>query len=144
MKDTLCIPRRVADRITRLGSSKYVRDPTSHLTAVSGCRISPGVRAQGLYKVAYLQMYMTDKAVTYRPEGFHWGKHLTGKEILKNKAEDYCRGLYNLYCDASQKNYGHARIEVRVPIQHADKVMVDVDIDLYRRSLVSFDPVIWW
>ncbi len=36
-----------AARITRPGSSKYIRDMTSHLTSVSGCRISPGVRAQG-------------------------------------------------------------------------------------------------
>ncbi|KAF8950009.1 hypothetical protein BDZ97DRAFT_1771900, partial [Flammula alnicola] len=55
VKSVVKISTRHANRITRPGSSKYIRDMTSHLTAVSGCRISPGVRAQGPYDVNYFQ-----------------------------------------------------------------------------------------
>lgn len=146
VKHALSIDTSNAQRITRPGSSKYIRDLTSHLTAVAGCRISPGARAQGPHEAAYLQMYTTDKAVIYRPEGAHFGKHLTGKEILENKADAYCRGLYNLYTDASNKNNGHARVEVRVPYEHAASVLVNIDTvhELFVTSLICVPSVVWW
>ncbi|KJA13180.1 hypothetical protein HYPSUDRAFT_209763 [Hypholoma sublateritium FD-334 SS-4] len=106
VKHILSIDTSNAQRITNPGSSKYIRDLTSHLTAVAGCRISPGVRAQGPHEAIYLQMYTTDKSVIYRPEGTHFGKHLTGKEILDNKVDAYCRGLYDLYTDADTAAIG--------------------------------------
>lgn len=143
-KSILAINTNNAARITRPGSSKYIRDMTSHLTAVSGCRISPGVRAEGRYEVHYLQLYTTDKSITYRPEGIHFGKFLKGEDILKGKADDYCHDLYELYRQAADKNYGLARVEVRVPIEHATNVILNVNINRLRNSLVSFDPVVWW
>ncbi|KAF9470635.1 hypothetical protein BDN70DRAFT_901951, partial [Pholiota conissans] len=143
-KDALKITEHHARRITRPGSSKYIRDMTSHLPSVSGCRISPGVRAQGPYEALYLQTYTTDKAITYRPEGSHFGKFLRGEDIISGKADDYCRGLYDLYRQATDKNPSRARIELRVPMQHASRVLLDVDIDHFRDGLVIFDPIVWW
>lgn len=144
VKHVLGIPDRTAERITQPGSSKYVRDMTSHLTAVSGCRISPGIRAQGPREAVYLQLYTTDKSITYRPEGAHFGKFLKGQDILKGKADDYCHDLYEVYREASEKNYSLARIEVRVPFSKAADVMSTVNVETFRRGLVSIDPVIWW
>lgn len=144
VKAALQISTSNANRITQPGSSKYLRDMTSHLTAVSGCRISPGARAEGPYEAVYLQMYTTDKSVTYRPDGSHFGKFLTGQDILKGKVDDYCHELYELYREATEKNYALSRIEVRVPVYNATSVLLDLDINTIRNGLVSFHPSIWW
>jgi hypothetical protein len=144
VKDVLDIPPLHARRITQTGSSKYIRDLTSHLTSVSGCRISPGVRAQGPHSALYLQMYMTDKSITYRPDGSHFGKFMRGQDILQGKADDYCHDLYTVYRDATTKNPSLARVEVRVPLADAANVLVDVDIDALRGGLVCFTKSIWW
>ena len=49
VKHALSLNTSNAKRITTPGSSKYIRDLTSHLTAVAGCRVSPGVRARGCH-----------------------------------------------------------------------------------------------
>ena len=73
-------------------------DLSAHLTGLSGCRIEPGRRAEGPGEVRYLQMYTTDKSVTYHPEGRHHGKVLTGKDVLSAKEDPaFCTGLYEAY-----------------------------------------------
>lgn len=62
--DILQINETHANRITTLGSSQYARDMTSHMPALSGCRIKPGESAKGPYSAHYLQLYLTDKSVT--------------------------------------------------------------------------------
>lgn len=89
-------------------------------------------------------MYTTDKSITYRQDGSHFGKFLLGKDILKGKADDYCHDLYEVYREASVKNYSLARVEVRVPFAEAAHVLVDRDIRIFRKGLVSIDPVVWW
>lgn len=144
IKNVLAIPSQHARRITQPGSSKYMRDMTSHLTAVSGCRVSPGIRAQGPFNALYFQMYMTDKSITYRPDGNHFGKFLRGQDILRGRADNYCHDLYEVYREASQKNYSLARVEVRVPLAEATNILLDIDIEVFRGGLVCFDPSIWW
>lgn len=144
VKNVLDIRTSHARRITQPGSSKYMRDLTSHLTTVSGCRISPGVRAQGPHEAVYFQMYTTDKSITYRPDGNHFGKFLRGQDIIKGKSDDYCHDLYEVYREASEKNYSLARVEVRVPLSNTNDVLLDLDVDVFRNSLVSFDPSVWW
>ena len=117
---------------------------TSHLTSASGCRITPGIRAQGPYDVLYLQMYTTDKSITYRPEGTHFGKFLKGEDIIKGKAADYCYGLYELYRHAAEKNPSLARLEIRVPIVYASDVLLHMDAGRIRDALVIFDRTVWW
>lgn len=116
---------------------------TSHLTDVSGCRISPGVRAEGIYEAVYLQMYATDKLITYHPEGTYFGEYLKGEDIIKGKADDYCHDLYELYRQAADKNYALARIEVRVPLRHDATILIDIDANRFRGGLVVIKPVVW-
>lgn len=137
-------PPHHARRITSIGSTKYTRDMTSHLTSVSGCRIEPGSRAQGPFKVKYLQLYTTDKSLTYRQEMGHHGKFITCTEVLKGKWEDYCSNLYAVYLAAIEDSYSLARAEVRVPLEHATNVLVDLDAQAIRGWLVSFPRVVWW
>jgi len=133
-----------AERITSIGSSKYTRDLTSHLAEVSGCRISPGTRGRGPYEVAYLQMYPTDKSLTSRKDEGHHGKFIDCKDVLKGKTDTFIDSLYSLYLNAIDDKYSLARMEVRVPLEHACDVFLDLDEDIVRNSLVSFSRVEWW
>ena len=133
-----------ATRITSRGSSKYTRDMTSHLAQVSGCRVRPGVQGRGPYKVVYLQLYCTDKTHTYRLDQGHHSKYLNCTDIAKGKEEKFLSSLYKLYVNAIDKHSAQARAEVRVPLEFADQVLLDIDADVIYNSLVSFPPVEWW
>lgn len=144
VSNVLELPPTTAARITAQGSSKYARDMTSHFTSVSGCRISPGLREQGQYEVAYFQMYTSDKSITYCPEGRYSAKHLTGREIIKGREDAYCHDLYELYRETVGLNYWLARIEVRVPLHHTSTVLIDIDASRFVRGLVQFEGAVWW
>ena len=144
VKEVLGIPEHHAYRITSITSTKYTRDMTSHLTAVSGCRISPGARAEGRFSVQYLQLYTTDKSLTYRQDRGHHGKFITCKDVLAGKAEGYCGSLYGVYLAAMKDNFSLARLEVRVPIKHATSVLLGLRHRTICQWLVSFPRVVWW
>lgn len=134
-----------ASRITKIGSSKYSRDMASHLTAVSGCRIEPGSQAEGEYRAIYLQMYTTDKALTYSPEGRNHGKAITMAAAMgPTQPPNFISGLFDLYSSASENSPSNARVEVRVPIEHATSVFLNIGGDLLRDSLLSFTTEEWW
>jgi hypothetical protein len=143
VKESVEIPDASAARITKPGSSKYARDIVSHLPAVSGCRISTG-RANGPLDIVYLQMYTTDKALTYRPDGRHYGKYLTGRDLLQGKGPEFIDNLIDLYNHAIHTNSSHARIEVRVALAHAADALFQISDDHLRDSLVSFPRYEWW
>ncbi|KAI6111421.1 hypothetical protein F5141DRAFT_1003861 [Pisolithus sp. B1] len=143
--NALQIPMEASRGITSLGSSKYARDLCSHLLDISGCRIEPGERTRGTFNTAYLQMYTTDKAPTYHPEGSFHGKAIRGQEILRAKhAPAFCKGLYEAYCNSATHHDSNARIEVRVSLQYGHQVMRILPDDIIRQSLVSFTREIWW
>lgn len=133
-----------AARITRPGSSHYYRDIASHLPAISGCRITPGKTTRGPLNISYLQMYTTDKALIYNPEKGHFGKFVTCTQILSGSGSGFANKLYQLYRNAMPKNYSLARVEVRVPLQHASEALLDLDFETLSSSIVSFHPNIWW
>jgi hypothetical protein len=133
-----------AQRLTSVGSSQYARDMTSHLPQVSGCRIGPGVQGQGPHKVAYVQLYCTDKSITYHPDQGHYGKFITCSDVVKGKAKDFIDQLYSLYLNAIDNNDAQARMELRVPIEVASDVLLGMDVDVICGGLVSFPSVEWW
>lgn len=134
-----------ASRITSLGSSKYSRDIVSHLMGVSGCRIEPGVRAQGDFEAAYFQVYSTDKSITYNPEGHHHGKAIPMAMAMgSTQPAPFVTGLHGVFVDAMGKNASNARVEVRVPIVHALTVLMNIDAGVIRQSLLGFSRSVWW
>ncbi|TFK59512.1 hypothetical protein BDN72DRAFT_905777 [Pluteus cervinus] len=144
VRKTLGINDRKAKRITSQGSTKYTRDVTSHLPTISGCRIAPGKLARGDYDTQYLQMYTTDKSLTYLPDGGHFRKFLKASDVLKGKDQAFIDGLYNVYIKASESNSALARIEVRVPINCGLDVLLNLDDALLRQSLVAIPLKEWW
>jgi hypothetical protein len=117
---------------------------TSHLPEVSGWRIAPGVRAAGKYDCCYFQGYTTDKALTARPEKGHHAKFLECPDVFKGKADGWIESLYQLNINAIKSNLSMARMEVRVPLSKAKSVLLNVDEELLRSSLIKVHPTIWW
>jgi hypothetical protein len=138
------IETRNAVRMTSIGSSRYTRDMTSHLPQVSGCRIEPGVQGQGRFEVAYLQLYTTDKSVTYRQDQGRHSKFITCGDIIRGKATAFINGLYSAYRNAIENNHGQARMEVRVPIGFATEALVELQNNILSQGLVSFPSMEWW
>jgi hypothetical protein len=144
-KEVLHINDTHASRITSLTSSKYQRDLVSHLTAVAGCRIEPGPQAEGIFEAAYFQMYTTDKAITYNPEGIHHGKAISIEKAMgPEQPPEFVEGLLQVYGNAIEKNASNARVEVRVPMVHATTALVDVCPNVIEQSLLSFTSEEWW
>jgi hypothetical protein len=145
LKDVLRVPELHASRITTPGSTKYARDMVSHLPAVSGCRIEPGVQAEGEFHAVYFQMYTTDKAITYNPEGGYHGKAITMAAAMgATQPPAFLNGLFNLYKTAMEENSSNARVEVRVPFSKATEVLLSIDSRVVRNSLLGFTRAEWW
>lgn len=135
---------QIAARLTSIGSSRYTRDMASHLPQVSGCRIEPGAHGQGQYEVTYLQLYTTDKSVTYRQDQGHYSKYITCGDIVRGKWASFIDGLYSAYRNAIDNNYAQARMEVRVPIHFAKDVLLNLNAETICSALVSFNSTEWW
>lgn len=144
VKRASLISTRHAVRVTSLGSSLYRRHPASHLMAGSGFAQTDGPQSAGAYDMVCKQAYHTDKSVTTRPDGHHHGKFLTGNDIIRGKADAYIDKIYEVYTTAAETNTSHARFEVRVPITHATKVLLNFDAELLTKSLLGFDREVWW
>jgi hypothetical protein len=143
VQNVLQIDPHHAIRITKLGSSKYSRDISSHLPAVSGCRIEPGQRARGPFKAAYLQLYTTDKSVTYHPRGRHHAKQISVRKAMDDPMP-YVQDLCRTYEEASGETSSNARVEVRVPFDSATEVLIDINYTTFRKSMLSFPRPQWW
>ncbi|KAJ3550427.1 hypothetical protein NMY22_g492 [Coprinellus aureogranulatus] len=130
-----------AKRITSLGSSDYVRDHYSHLVQASGCRISPGRRGMGPHQVAYFQAYMTDKSLTAAKGNGHHAKHITAIQAIRrpNVTSSFLDHLIELYREAMHENHSSARVEVRVPLDQALRVLWPVDHDVLFQSIIVLD-----
>ncbi len=133
-----------ADKITRITSSKYVRDMTSHMPQVSGCRVIPGAQGEGEFRTRYAQLYLTDKSATAHKEGFHHGKFIDGAAILEQKGVKWLEQLYYLFVESCTTVQAHARAEVRVPIEHYSAPFLNVTRTLLERSLISVPKNCWW
>jgi hypothetical protein len=144
VREIAVISQANANRVTQITSSKCHIDPAMQLPGAAGIRITPGVRAQGPYEIAYLQAYLTDKAVTYRPEAGSYGKSITALELLRGKGQEHFDGLYHLYHAASIDNFSSARVELRVPVRHGASVLVDVDLERISTCLAVFPRETWW
>ena len=145
VEEVLGISEDHARRITSTGSSKYARDLASHLTAVSGCRIEPGAQAAGQYEACYLQLYTTDKSVTYHPEGYLHAKAMTVQEAMgNNQPPNFVQGLFNTYLTAAANNPSNARLEMRVPVKYACDVLLLINSCLLREALLCFTRPEWW
>ncbi|KAG6828498.1 hypothetical protein H0H87_001789 [Tephrocybe sp. NHM501043] len=74
--------------MTLLGLLQYSRDYASHLTALSGFCIKPGITSQGTFEAAYIQAYTTDKSILYNNDLGHHAKFLEGSVAGEDKDKE--------------------------------------------------------
>jgi hypothetical protein len=125
-------------------NSKHRVDLFSHLTALAGFKSCPTKTQGGPFEITYLQAYTTDKAVTYHREAGYFSKFITPSMAMDGTPPDFCRNLENAYQSARDNIDVAARIEVRVELQYANRVLLSFDDDVLRRSLVSLKRSTWW
>lgn len=143
MHEILGVTAATAERITTPTSGGYSRDMISHLPAVSGCRVELGVTSEGAYDAVYAQLYVTCKSLTYGPEGKNHGKAMSFLNAM-SPGNPFLPERYEQYKKAALRNSSHARMEIRVPLRHALSVLLDVDVDIMRKSLLSISRRTWW
>jgi hypothetical protein len=96
------------------------------------------------YEIAYMQMYTTDKSVTFHQAGRRHAKYLKATDALKGTPPVYCAGLYEAYRQAQNMNDCAARLEVRIPIDHAETVLTTFPNALIKQCLLNFKREKWW
>jgi len=125
--------------------SKYVRDVSTHLESVSGCRVILDDKiTNNLLSSVYAQLYMSDKSQTYHPENGRFGKTLTIQEAMHGNPPPWCQNLLNLYRDAARNVDVAARIEVRCPLEFAEECLTSFPEETIRTSLICYKREIWW
>ncbi|KAF8871325.1 hypothetical protein BD779DRAFT_1680483 [Infundibulicybe gibba] len=142
----LQVNERDANHITSIGSPEYTRDLASHLPSVSGCRIEPGPRYGGCYEAKYFQMCTTDGTLAYAPKGKCYGAALTIADAMGlTQPPEFISGLCDVYkLNASNGDTSNARVEVRVPLEHALGALQTLDPAMVSACLMGFTPRDWW
>jgi hypothetical protein len=129
--------------------TQYHCDLSAQLTDLGGFRAEPSSRGSKDH-VSYINVYSTDKSGTYQ---LHQGLfklrkawHLfPGKiERLVKDLERMC-DVFRTYGDNSGSGLeGNARMEIRVPMGLADKVLLNPPDDFIQRVIATFDcPTLW-
>jgi hypothetical protein len=145
VESVLGVSEARAEKITRISYGPYYRDLSSHLTAVSGFRLTLNKKSGGDMGAVYMQMYTTDKAAVQNHDSRHHAKFVTSSQALgKEQPPTIINGLHTIYEKARDTSSSKARLEVRVPYQHADSVFAEIDETLLRSSICAFDRETWW
>lgn len=145
LQQALRISDENATRLSDITSSQYSRDLSSHLTALSGFRVTPGKRGEGDYQAKYVQAYTTDKSVVYNPDSGHHAKFLTMKDAMGDtQPPKTVDGIYTIYEAALESNSSNARLEMRVPFEFATTALLEFDPDLLQSCLCSYTRQEWW
>ncbi|KAH7917206.1 hypothetical protein BV22DRAFT_1135598, partial [Leucogyrophana mollusca] len=127
---------------TNSTNRNYRNDKSAGLLHLSGFRLTI-TPPQGPCEVHYMQAYTTDKALTYHKEGSGYALRVECKQLL-NSIPPYFDHLYQLYQDARHKHNCGARVEVRVPLAHAEDALWDMPERLMRQAVCTFDRKDWW
>jgi hypothetical protein len=143
VRRALDISQADANTLTDPTRRIYQRDVTAHLPALSGCRIHTHTRS-GPYETDYIQLYSTEKNPTYHPERGHHAKYITTKMAMRGNPPSFITQLHNLYGRSADQMPVSARMEVRVPIAHAQDVLLDWTRRRMENHVVVMDQWVWW
>lgn len=137
----------IAEKIVDGRASKYARDHTMHLTALSGFRVAPCLSAQGQYRAVYIQGSTTDNAAVQHLESEYDSLPCitTEEAMLPDHPTRTIERMCTAYDDALNANSSsNARLMVRVPFPFATSVLTELEPDTFKDSLCSFTPHEWW
>jgi hypothetical protein len=145
VQEVLGISISTAKRITTLGHHGYSRDIACHLAEVSGCRLEVGIQHGGPSRAAHMELSTTLISGAHHPAV----PALTIPQAMETRHQppQSVIDLFNAFRGQREtQNWlqsNAARIELRVPLKHAEDVLIDIDEDIIRESLVSFSRQEW-
>jgi hypothetical protein len=128
----------------KIASRDYIKDYSSGLMHLAGCRIPLGSGHGQRPGPVYLQAYTTDKALIQQRDGARHGMALSGKAALREITPSYMDNMYRLYFDAKDHHDCAVRLELRLPIKVAATQALDFPEWLMRDSLCVFTRLDWW
>ena len=130
-----------------VAGQKYARDLSSHIFDLSGFRLSPRANAD---HVAHVNVYTTDKTVTYQLHDGIFSRH-SAADLLPKKINKIIRHtdlIGQTFSDCAGVNGeaqdGTARLEVRVRLDHANQCVRPLTDDLLTGALVAYPDTVWW
>ncbi len=129
--------------------SQFALDLSGHLTDLAGFRASPGSRGDR-DKVHHINVYTTDKAVTYQLHQGAFTSHRTTslypKALPKLLADIQTIARMFAECGgaAGSTQDGTARFEVRVGLQNALVTLDTFPEDLLTECAVCIPHPLWW
>ncbi|KAH9852012.1 hypothetical protein C2E23DRAFT_731862, partial [Lenzites betulinus] len=139
-----------ASSITSLHEgSLFSRDTAAHLFDLSGFRCHPGARGRPS-QVAHIQLYTTDKTVTYQLHHGAFSLHSTPSlypgAITKLLSDiDIIAKMFTECAGANgQSQDGTARFEIRVGMAKAMSTLNTFPAELLRASAICIPNAIWW
>jgi hypothetical protein len=125
----------------------YSVDEISHLGDIAGCRLDLNNSQPSEDGVYYIQVYSTEKSVTYRLQGQSNSKRTSPKRILedwKRERDKHFIPLQTAYISASSPHDVAVRIESRVTMRGVALVHTQIpDRDL-RNWLIQVENTAYW
>jgi hypothetical protein len=123
----------------------YQKDEVAHLNDLAGFRfVNPDWERSGVY---YLQVYSTDKSVTYNVDAVNNAQRTSAKRILESwdsELRDHIAPLLSAFGD-SLKTHGVAlRIESRVDFLQYPNCHLHIPERLLERCVYRIDRWVFW
>ncbi|KAL7281845.1 hypothetical protein ACG7TL_005168 [Trametes sanguinea] len=144
------LPSQTQAAITKLlGSTKFSSDVSGHLFDLAGFRANPGSRGRADH-VAHVNVYTTDKSVTYQLHKGAFTAHRTTSLFpgpigtLRNDLNTIAEVFAECGGSKGETQDGTARFEVRVAIEESLAALTTFPDALLRYSAVCIPNATWW
>ncbi|KAJ8496548.1 hypothetical protein ONZ45_g12394 [Pleurotus djamor] len=123
-------------------SDSFTKDINSHLLEVAGLHTSLP-QLDGSVHATYIQLYTTDKSLTFHRHGNQYSQNLTPKAAMAGTPPKYLTDYAAALVQAKRKNVA-ARLEMRVPFEEAFTCLRHFSDQLIRSSVISVGRENWW
>lgn len=134
-----------ANRACNLHNRRYHRDIAAHLPDLSGFRLALQRTEGGLLEAVYIQAYTSDKALAYQRFKDYFALYLTGHMAVKGMPPIQVVDFYDLERDAAKNTSCSVRLEIRVPLKSARRVLMRAVPEwLLNASILVFSLPAWW
>ncbi|KAG9098673.1 hypothetical protein FRC06_006083 [Ceratobasidium sp. 370] len=123
----------------------YQKDEVAHLQGIAGFRFTnPNSDMNGVH---YVQVYSSEKSVTYNLDAPNKAKRTSPFKLLKDwdqARKSHFQPLANAFRDSSRTHSVALRIESRVEFYYSLRVHLHIDDDILRGWLYRVDNAVFW
>lgn len=134
-----------ANRACSLHNRNYHRDISAHLPDLSGFRIDLKPNQGGEFDAGYAQFYDSGKYLASHKRGDRVALEMSGHMAMRGDPPVQINDYYEMQRDASKDMCVSARIEFRVPLRNALRILIRALPEwLLNASLLVFSIPAWW